>query len=76
MPRGFEPHSRHFFFVFLILVCGMGGILGVLKNISRGILEKKIEADFGGSEGKDIGLSTKTASSFTAQIVRESIVQT
>ena len=76
MPRGFEPHSRHFFFAFLILVCGMGGILGVLKNISREILEKKIEADFGGSEGKDIGLSTKTASSFTAQIVRESIVQT
>ena len=55
---------------------GMGGILGVLKNTSREILEKKIEADFGGSEGKDIGLSTKTASSFTAQIVRESIVQT
>ena len=55
---------------------GMGGILGVLKNISREILEKKIEADFDGSEGKDIGLSTKTASSFTAQIVRESIVQT
>ena len=25
----------------------MGGILGVLKNISPEILEKKIEADFG-----------------------------
>jgi len=55
---------------------GMGGILGVLKNTSREILEKKIEADFGGSEGKDIGLSTKAASSFKALSVRESIVQT
>ena len=55
---------------------GMGGILGVLKNTSREILEKKIEADFWGSEGKDIGLSTKAASSFKALSVRESIVQT
>ena len=55
---------------------GMGGIMGVLKNTSREILEKKIEADFWGSEGRDIGLSTKTASSFKALSVRESIVQT
>ena len=40
---------------------GMGGILGVLKNTSREIDEKKIEAGFWGSEGRDIGLSTKTA---------------
>ena len=77
--RGFEPHSRHFFFEILILVCfmsGMGGILGVLKNTSREIHEKKIEAGFWGSEGRDIGLSTKTASNFTALSVRKSIVQT
>ena len=36
-----------------------GWDFGLLKNTSREILEKKIEADFGGSEGKDIGLSTK-----------------
>ena len=43
MPGGFDPHSRHFFFAFLILVCGMGGILGVLKMISLKIVKKKLK---------------------------------
>ena len=51
---------------------GMGGILGVLKNTSREILEKKIEADFGGSEGKDIGLSTKANKTQTTLAIRSS----
>ena len=32
-----------FFFAFLILVCGMGGILGVLKMISLKIVKKKLK---------------------------------
>ena len=53
-----------------------GWDFGCFEKTSREILEKKIEAGFWGCEGRDIGLSTKTVSSFKALSVRESIVQT